>query len=116
MPNQRWINKKMTIKRRSSLCKLRSHSKRKPHRKHSSRKYGGSLRKKLKLSSKRVKRRGGGLIPSGITHMGYSILGTGQQLIDDWNGESSSYARVNPSPEVQRTVDGSYYKSTHGVL
>jgi hypothetical protein len=105
--------KKTTIKK-SALCKLRRHSKRKPHRKHSSRRYGGSLRKKL--NSKKFKRRGGGIIPSGITQIGYSIIGTGQEVVDGWNGEPSAYASVNPSPEVQRTVNGSYYKSTHGIL
>jgi len=111
--------KKMTIKKttikKSELCKLRRHSKRKPHRKHSSRKYGGTLRKKI--NSKRIKRRGGGIIPSGITQIGYSILGAGQEVVDGWNGESSSFASVNPSPEVQMPVNGSsYYRSNHGVL
>jgi hypothetical protein len=108
--------KKITIKKRSALCKLRRHSKRKPHRKHSSRRYGGSLRKKLNSKKlKIVKRRGGGIIPSGITQIGYSIIGTGQEVLDGWNGEPSAYASVNPSPEVQMPVNGSYYKSTHGI-
>jgi hypothetical protein len=86
--------KKMTIKKttikKSALCKLRRHSKRKPHRKHSSRKYGGTLRKKI--NSKRIKRRGGGIIPSGITQIGYSISSSGLLLNVPFDSNASDTA------------------------
>lgn len=107
---------KRTIKKtnKGPYCKLRKHSRRRLHRKHSSRRYGGSLRKKL--HSKRIKRRGGGIIPSGISQLGYSVLGAGQSMADGWNGRSSSFSYVNPHASEQQPINGGLYKSNHGIL
>jgi hypothetical protein len=100
--------------KKSQFCKLKKHSRRRLHRRHSSRRYGGSLRKKL--HSRRIKRRGGGIIPSGISQIGYSVMGAGQSMADGWNGKSSSFSYVNPSPEIQHPVNVGMYQSNHGIL
>ena len=110
---------KRTIKKtnKGPYCKLRKHSRKRLHRKHSSRRYGGSLRKKLHSKRiRRIKRRGGGIIPSSISQMGYSVMGAGQSMADGWNGKSSSFSSVNPSAENQQPVDGGLYQSNHGIL
>ena len=98
-------------------CKLRKHTRRRLHRSHSSRRYGGSLRKKLHSKRiRRIKRRGGGIIPSTISQMGYSVLGAGQSMADGWNGRSSSFSSVNTHASDQQPVNGGLYQSNHGIL
>lgn len=112
MPSKIKVMKKT---KKVRFCKLKKHSRRRLHRRHSSRRYGGSLRKTLINEKKRIRSRGGGIIPSGITQMAYSVIGSGQSVVDGWNGKSSSFSSVNPSPEDQLPVDG-IYQSNHGVL
>ena len=110
---------KRTIKKtiKGPYCKLKKHTRRRLHRSHSSRRYGGSLRKKLHSKRiRRIKRRGGGKIPSTISQMGYSVLGAGQSMADGWNGRSSSFSSVNPHASDQQPVDGGLYQSNHGIL
>jgi hypothetical protein len=59
--------------------------------------------------------RGGNILPSSISHLGYTVLGTGQSIVDGWNGKSSSFSYVNASPESQIPIDG-VYKSNHNII
>jgi hypothetical protein len=60
-------------------------------------------------------KKGGNLIPNSIARIGYSITGNGQSFLDGWNGKSSSFSYVNPSPENQLPING-IYQAKHGVL
>jgi hypothetical protein len=102
--------------KKSQFCKLKKHSRRRLHRRHSSRRYGGSLRKKLHSKRNRRRIHGGGIIPSSITQIGYSVMGAGQSMADGWNGKSPSFSSVNPSAENQQPVDGGMYQANHGIL
>ena len=108
---------KRTIKKtiKGPYCKLKKHTRRRLHRRHSSRRYGGSLRKRLRSKTGK-KTRGGGIIPSSISQMGYSVMGAGQSMADGWNGRSSSFSYVNPHAENQQPVDGGLYQTNHGIL
>ena len=66
-----------------------------------------------KRSSRRFK--GGSIFPSSISNIGYSILGTGQSVMDGWNGKPSSYAYVNSSPESQSPING-IYQAHHNTI
>jgi hypothetical protein len=59
--------------------------------------------------------KGGNILPSSISNIGYSILGTGQSVIDGWNGKPSSYAYVNSSPESQSPING-IYQAHHNTI
>lgn len=107
--SSRLSNKKL----RQSMRK-RKQSMRK--RKQSMRKRKQSMKKQSMRKQSNMKKIGGGIIPSPVSQFGYSILGTGQSIVDGWNGKSSSFAYVNPSPETQKPVDGTYYKGNHGIV
>ncbi len=59
--------------------------------------------------------KGGSIFPSSISNIGYSILGTGQSVMDGWNGKPSSYAYVNSSPESQSPING-IYQAHHNTI
>ena len=71
-------------------------------------------RKQMKMRSYNSQR-GGNLLPSSINHLGYTILGTGQSIVDGWNGKPSSFSYVNASPESQIPIDG-IYKVNHNNI
>jgi hypothetical protein len=100
MPKKSMRHKKRSLSRSRKIKKIKMRSRSK------------SLSKSRKL---RIKK-GGGIFPSAISQIGYSITGTGQSIIDGWNGKPSSFAYVNSSPEVQRTMDDGYYKSHHNTI
>jgi hypothetical protein len=60
--------------------------------------------------------KGGGILPSSVSQLGYSVMGAGQSIVDGWNGESSSFSYVNPSPEIQNPVKGGIYKANHNII
>ena len=59
--------------------------------------------------------KGGGILPSSVSQLGYSVMGTGQSIVDGWNGKTSSFSYVNPSPENQNPVNG-IYKANHNII
>jgi hypothetical protein len=59
--------------------------------------------------------KGGGILPSSVSQLGYSVMGTGQSIVDGWNGKTSSFSYVNPSPENQIPVNG-IYKANHNII
>jgi len=59
--------------------------------------------------------KGAGILPSSVSQLGYSVLGSGQSILDGWNGRSSSFSYVNPSPENQIPIDG-LYKANHMIV
>lgn len=99
MPKKSMKHKKISLSRSKKIKKIKMRSR--------SRK---STSRKLRI------KKGGGILPSAISQIGYSITGTGQSIIDGWNGKPSSFAYVNSSPEVQRTIDDGYYKSHHNTI
>jgi hypothetical protein len=64
----------------------------------------------------RLYKKGGGIIPSSVSQLGYSVMGSGQSIVDGWNGKPSSFAYVNPSPEHQIPANNGYYTGNHGVV
>ena len=60
--------------------------------------------------------KGGGILPSSVSQLGYSVMGTGQSIVDGWNGKTSSFSYVNPSPEFQNPVKGGIYKANHNII
>jgi hypothetical protein len=82
--------------------------------------------KKLRKTQKRkqIKRKirshnrqkGGNILPSSVSQLGYSVMGTGQSIVDGWNGKTSSFSYVNPSPEVQKPMRDGIYQANHGDL
>jgi hypothetical protein len=65
--------------------------------------------------SRHHNQKGGGILPSSISQLGYSVMGTGQSIVDGWNGKTSSFSYVNPSPENQIPVNG-IYKANHNII
>jgi len=59
--------------------------------------------------------KGGGILPSSVSQLGYSVMGTGQSIVDGWNGKTSSFSYVNPSPENQIPVNV-IYKANHNII
>jgi hypothetical protein len=72
-------------------------------------------KRRVRFVNKQLERKGGGFLPSSISQIGYSVIGTGQSIMDGWNGKQSSYAYINPSPESQAPING-LYQSNHGKI
>ena len=102
----------MSSKRLQSRKKLRNNKTQKSRK--SVQKSRKSV-KKMKNSMRIGMKKGGNLIPNSIARIGYSITGNGQSFLDGWNGKSSSFSYVNPSPENQLPING-IYQAKHGVL
>ena len=66
-----------------------------------------SRRTSIKNRKMRLQK-GAGILPSSVSQLGYSVLGSGQSILDGWNGRSSSFSYVNPSPENQMPINGVY--------
>lgn len=77
-----------------------------------------SVKKHTRVNNRRLRlyKKGGGIIPSSVSQLGYSVMGTGQSIVDGWNGKPSSFAYVNPSPEHQIPANNGYYTGNHGVV
>jgi hypothetical protein len=92
---------------KSSKRKISKSLKKKSEKK-SMRKSG---KKRLNLSSIR----GGGILPSSISNIGYSIIGSGESFLDGLNGKRIPYSQI-ASPEEQKLLNNGYYTSNHGVI
>jgi hypothetical protein len=96
----------MGLKRmsRTKKLKLRKNKKTRTQRRGQTQRRARGSRRQRKVRFYK----GGNILPSSISNIGYSILGTGQSVIDGWNGKPSSYAYVNSSPESQSPINGIY--------
>lgn len=94
-----------------SRKKLMSRKKLRNKKNKTQRKYKSKKQSRVRIGMKK----GGNLIPNSIARIGYSITGNGQSFLDGWNGKSSSFSYVNPSPESQLPVNG-IYQANHGVI
>ena len=96
--------------RKTNIRKRMSRTKKLKLRKNKKTRTRGSRRqRKVRLY------KGGNILPSSISNIGYSILGTGQSVMDGWNGKPSSYAYVNSSPESQSPING-IYQAHHNTI
>lgn len=105
---QRRSNKRQSSFKRQSVKKQ---IQRKSVKKHTRVRHTRVNNRRLRLYKK-----GGGIIPSSVSQLGYSVMGSGQSIVDGWNGKPSSFAYVNPSPEHQLPANNGYYTGNHDVV
>lgn len=110
MIQSRKVKRRMSRKNISSKKTKKSFKK---LRKTKTQKRNKHIRRRHKHSYNNQK--GGGILPSSVSQLGYSIMGTGQSIVDGWNGKSSSFSYVNPSPESQMPVNG-IYQANHNII
>ena len=106
----------MGTKRMSRMKKLKLRKNKKTRTQKRKRSSSQTQKRKRSSSKRKVRFQKGGLsLPSSISNIGYSVLGTGQSIVDGWNGKPSSYAYVNSSPESQSPING-LYQAHHNVI
>ena len=108
------VKKQRRSNKRQSIVKRQTQ--RKSVKKQSNKKYTRVRHTRVNNRRLRLYKKGGGIIPSSVSQLGYSVMGSGQSIVDGWNGKPSSFAYVNPSPEHQIPANNGYYTGNHGVV